>query len=308
VGLVTQSVEGIQKVRSATEQLAGRVRGLGQQSARIGSIVETIDDIASQTNLLALNAAIEAARAGAHGKGFAVVAGEVRKLAERSAAATKEIGGMIRTIQNDVTEAVQAMGRAGQDVSAAVTLTDQAGVAFREIADRSQESASRMLTVREAVAAMAQMDQQLERAVKEALAITEQNQQAAEAMGNLNQQMVSSLDAVSAVVEENTAATAEMSSGAGRVAQAIDNIAQVSDANGAAVDEVNAAAHQVTSQVAQVEASAQAVADMAQTLRALVAQFNLGTAPGASQALRQLAPVHAADGLRAADSPEPVAG
>ncbi len=288
LGLVMQTVSGIQQVRTATEQLAERVRGLGQQSAQIGSIVETIEDIAAQTNLLALNAAIEAARAGVHGKGFAVVADEVRKLAERASAATKEIGGMIRTIQNEAADTVQAMGQAGADVNMAVTLTDQTGTAFRAIAERAQNSAERMVEVQAAVQLMEAASGQLEQAVSEAVATATRNQQAAEAMGRLNGQLAVSLDAVSAVVEENTASTEEMAAGSSEVAVAIENIASVSEENGAAVEEVSASAEEMSAQVQQVTASAQALTEMAQALQAAVAQFTLAdTAAEAPPAPRQ---------------------
>jgi len=297
--LVVQTVDGIQQVRAATEHLAERVRGLGKQSEQIGTIIETIDDIAAQTNLLALNAAIEAARAGEHGKGFAVVAAEVRKLAERASGATKEIGGMVRTIQTEANEAVQAMERAGVEVSAAVRLTDQAGTAFRDIAEKSQASAGQMSGVRESVEAMRRANEQLEQAVSTAVAATGRNQQSAESMGQLNRQMVESIEAVSRVVEANTASTEEMTAGAMEVSTAVETIASISEENSAAVEEISASSEQMSAQAVQVTASAQALAQMAEALKAVVARFRLEG--GADDAPRALPSPEA--GYRAADAP-----
>ncbi|MBE9529266.1 MAG: HAMP domain-containing protein, partial [Proteobacteria bacterium] len=108
--IVRETIGAMQEVSESTTSTAETIGKLGESSEEIGSIISVINDIADQTNLLALNAAIEAARAGEQGRGFAVVADEVRKLAERTTTATKEIGGMISSIQSETSTAVEAMG------------------------------------------------------------------------------------------------------------------------------------------------------------------------------------------------------
>lgn len=131
--VMTQTVIGMQQVSQAVVQAATIITTLGQSSDQIGEIVRVIEDIADQTNLLALNAAIEAARAGEQGRGFAVVADEVRKLAERTTKATKEIGDMIRQIQQDTRSAVSSMDQGTNRVGHGVELANKTGEALSKI-------------------------------------------------------------------------------------------------------------------------------------------------------------------------------
>ncbi|MBW7860315.1 MAG: methyl-accepting chemotaxis protein [Rhodocyclaceae bacterium] len=134
---------GESKVASATGEMhriaqsvtdaAERIRSLESSANEISTIANVIKEIAAQTNLLALNAAIEAARAGEQGRGFAVVADEVRKLAERTSAATEEIGGMIGAIQDNTVSGVEAMDRAIPQVEHGVHLSQEAGQSLRDI-------------------------------------------------------------------------------------------------------------------------------------------------------------------------------
>jgi methyl-accepting chemotaxis protein len=163
---------------------AQKVQDMGQRSAQIGLIVETIEDIASQTNLLALNAAIEAARAGEHGKGFSVVADEVRKLAERSGTATKEISALIKGIQKTVSEAV--------DMSTVTALDIQS------------------------------MARDLDQAIKAVSAVVNENAQAAGDLAVSSSGVMQSVENVASVSEENSAAVEEVSASAGEMSDQVE--------------------------------------------------------------------------------------
>ena len=139
---VKQTVEKINSISESTAAVGDAVKNLGNLSTQIGSITNVITGIAEQTNLLALNAAIEAARAGEQGRGFAVVAEEVRKLAEQSAGAAKEITQLITQIQSGVDVAVRSMEHGAEEVNQGVKLASQAGVALDNINLAIQDSIS----------------------------------------------------------------------------------------------------------------------------------------------------------------------
>jgi methyl-accepting chemotaxis protein len=123
----------MQRISDRVKNSAKTVESLGARSDQIGEIVATIEDIADQTNLLALNAAIEAARAGEQGRGFAVVADEVRALAERTTKATREIGEMIKSVQQETRSAVGVMEEGVTEVEIGTSEAARSGDALQEI-------------------------------------------------------------------------------------------------------------------------------------------------------------------------------
>lgn len=141
---VRETIVGMEAIREATETAESVIRTLHGRTVEIGAIVDVIDDVADETNLLALNAAIIAAQSGEHGRAFSVVADEIKDLAERVLASTKEIGGLIRNVQEESRKATDAIDRGARSVASGVDLSAEAGMALEEITTASRESGDRI--------------------------------------------------------------------------------------------------------------------------------------------------------------------
>lgn len=142
--LIRELTRGMDRIRLQVEASEKKLRALGDRSHEIGSIVETIGTISARTDLLALNASIESVRAGEHGRGFAVVAEEVRKLAEQAAQATREVSGLVESVQLETQESIAVMGKERAQVEEEVRRVNAAGEALQQISRSSSDSATRV--------------------------------------------------------------------------------------------------------------------------------------------------------------------
>lgn len=164
---VQATVQDMQGIRSAVQRMSKQVKALGDRSVEISQIVSTIRDIANQTNLLALNAAIEAAGAGEAGARFAVVADQVRKLAESSTQATREIADLVKVIQTETQDAVVAMEHETQAVEAGSASALRTGEVFNEISGIAQRSSELAQTIASAAVNQTVSTDQVGRSIKD---------------------------------------------------------------------------------------------------------------------------------------------
>lgn len=164
---VQDTVHDMQEIRGAVQRMSKQIKSLGDRSLEISQIVSTIRDIASQTNLLALNAAIEAAGAGEAGARFAVVADQVRKLAESSTQATREIGDLVKTIQTETQDAVVAMEHETQAVEAGSASAMKTGEVFGEISSIAKRSAELAVAIASSANEQSTSTEKVGRSLKE---------------------------------------------------------------------------------------------------------------------------------------------
>jgi methyl-accepting chemotaxis protein len=219
---VRQTIEGMDAIRLATETAEKVIRNLGGRTKEIGAIVDVIDDVADETNLLALNAAIIAAQAGEHGRAFSVVADEIKDLAERVLASTKEIAGLIRAVQDEGENAIGAIESGTESVASGVDLSAEAGVSLEEITRVSRDSGERIQGILKAVRAQARAASHVVELMERVRGGVDEIRTAATEQERGNTVVYRSTTAMRDVAQQVRTTTEEQSHGSGRIRESVE--------------------------------------------------------------------------------------
>jgi methyl-accepting chemotaxis protein len=214
---VSETLGRMGSIRDEVLSSSETIRALGKKGREIGAIVATIEQIAAQTNLLALNAAIEAARAGEAGRGFAVVAEEVRKLAEQSAQASKEIGSLIGGIQAEVDGAVVAMDRCTVEVETGANLGRAANEALSHIQAGASGVADEVKSVLDAAEQMSQGIAQVLANMDTLKSLSAQTDASVSDLSSMSEEVAATSDTVVATMNEQTEAIRRVDQSAGEL-------------------------------------------------------------------------------------------
>lgn len=254
-----EAMTGMENIRSTVEATAGMINQLGNRSQEIGQILKVIDEVTDQTSLLALNAAILAAQAGEHGRGFAVVAEEIRELADRTAASTKEIANVIVAVQKDTSASMQAMEKGIAAVGDGVELVKVTAEVFEHVSDSSKQSAEMaraielttaeqtkgIAQIKDAAVNIAEQIEQIAGAMQEQRKGSERIALASEKMRDITRQMkvatheqtlgskqiAQAVEAVTAQAAQVAKSTREQSQGAQMISDAITRIQKITEEN-----------------------------------------------------------------------------
>ena len=258
---VQDALAAMQRVAEVSGKTAVSIINLGKRSEEIGNIVRVINEIADQTNLLALNAAIEAARAGDAGRGFAVVAEEVRKLAERSVAATKEIGQVINQVQADTGDSVKFGELASREAQASMELSAVAGNALANIIKTIEQSSELMGTINQMTAEQADASRQALQAVEKMSASAAMVASAAREQALGGRQIRIAIERMNGITQEVAGATREQAQGSRQIRLAVGNMNSVTQQVTIATREQALSARQITLSVNAMNAMTQEVAN-----------------------------------------------
>lgn len=221
---IQKTLEEIHRIRDSSSAAVRVMSNLDAHIAAVGKILNVIDDVAEQTNLLALNAAIIAAQAGEHGKGFSVVADEIKDLAERSSASTKEIAELIKGIQQESLNAIRAVERGAENVERGVQVSGEAEMALKKILDSSQKSTNMVRAIARATVEQAKGSRQVTDAIGRIAETVQQIAAATAEQARGSELIMSSSEKMRTIAQQVERSSQEQSRGSRQITEAIEQI------------------------------------------------------------------------------------
>ena len=221
---VTQTIAAMEQIRKAVVDANDVVARLGERSTAIGRILNVIEDVAEQTNLLALNAAILAAQAGEYGKGFSVVASEIRELAERTGSSTRDIGSLIKSVQEEVRNALKSISASTKLVEDGVALSHQAGDALTNILESATSASSMGKEIAAATTQQSEGSENVTRAVEQLQGMVKQVNSATEQQAAGSQHILKAVESMREVAEYVRQAMVEQKSGSTMISKSTEQM------------------------------------------------------------------------------------
>jgi methyl-accepting chemotaxis protein len=249
---VRQTIEGMDEIRVATETAEQVIRNLGGRTKEIGAVVDVIDDVADETNLLALNAAIIAAQAGEHGKAFSVVADEIKDLADRVLASTKEIGVLIRSVQEEGSNAIGAIEKGTESVASGVDLSAEAGISLEGITRASKDSGRRIQEILSAVRGQSRAASHVVELMERVRGGVEEIRSAAQEQERGNTVVYSSATTMRDVAQQVRGTTEEQARGSSRIRESVEGVRDAVEQINSALQEQSAACRSAVEFLEQV--------------------------------------------------------
>ncbi|HEX8411838.1 MAG TPA: methyl-accepting chemotaxis protein [Thermoanaerobaculia bacterium] len=258
---VRETIEGMEQIRQSVIEANSVVSRLGDRSVAIGKILNVIEDVAEQTNLLALNAAILAAQAGEYGKGFSVVAAEIRDLSERTASSTRDIANLIRAVQEEVQNALQAMGSGSALVETGVSLSHEAGKALNNILVSAAKASNMGKEIAGATREQAKGSENVTRAVDRLQSMVGQINSATTQQAQGSNHILKAVEQMREVTKYVRQAMVEQKSGSGMISSAAERMIEM-------IHEIFQVAASQSSESEKIVTTMQAVRSIADNNRA----------------------------------------
>jgi methyl-accepting chemotaxis protein len=224
---ILKTIGEIYRIKESSQEAVAVISNLGSRIDAIGQILNVIDEVAEQTNLLALNAAIIAAQAGEHGKGFAVVADEIKDLAERAGASTKEIADLIKTIQAESKNAIQAVERGALNVDRGVEVSNEAERALKKILESSQKSTNMVRAIARATVEQAKGSKQVTDAIGRIAETVQQIAAATAQQARGSELIMKSGEKMRTISQQVERSSQEQARGGRQITQAIESISNM---------------------------------------------------------------------------------